>query len=152
MNYERVDELLAQRGMSRRQLANAAGISIDTVSSWFRRQTMKVPMKHIKRIAEVLNVPYWELIIIDDGVDPSAVMLEMISAQSEKQTGYSNKQLITDFRSLSVESQEYIILLMRKIFEEEQAEMQAAYEYYKGEEGNNGTGSERESQRNDHQG
>lgn len=56
MNYDRVDELLAEKGMSRRQLAIEAGISIDTMSSWFRRKTRNIPEGSISAIADALGV------------------------------------------------------------------------------------------------
>ena len=152
MDYYTIDKLLKEKGMSRRTLANLIGVGASTVSMWFTRQTKHVPVKHIKSIANVLGVPYWELYTVEDGEFDISVVLDMMSEITEKQTGYSNEQLIMDFRRLSVDGQQYIVRRMKEIFEEEQAETQAAYEYYKGEEGNNGTGSERESQRNDHQG
>ena len=94
--------------------------------------------------------------LIADSFSASDAFDEMLSDISIQQTGYTNEQLIRDFRRLSTESQQDIARQMKEIFEKEEAELKAAVEYYeehiKGEEGNNGTGSERESQRNDHQG
>ena len=76
MDYYTIDKLLKEKGMSRRTLANLIGVGASTVSMWFTRQTKHVPVKHIKSIANVLNVPCRELIVIDCD---TAEMLELLS-------------------------------------------------------------------------
>lgn len=59
--YERIDNLLYQRGMSRRELARKAGIKETTLSSVFARQPENFPIRYLKPIAEVLGVHWNDL-------------------------------------------------------------------------------------------
>ena len=129
MNYERIDELLAEKGMSRRQLAIEAGISIDTMSSWFRRRTKRVPADCVKRIADVLNVHYWTLLVIDDTMNISDIIQNMISTTDELKTGYSDTQLIADFHKLTIPNQRLIIRQMKEYFEQQQEELKETFGY-----------------------
>ena len=58
--YERIDELLKERHMSRRKLAQIAGININTMSALFMRRPETFPPKYLEKIAAALNVPVTE--------------------------------------------------------------------------------------------
>ena len=59
--YENIDMCLAQRGISRRQLARMAGIKETTLASCFARRPEHFPLKYGKAIAKVLGVDVDEL-------------------------------------------------------------------------------------------
>lgn len=59
--YDRIDAILQERHMSRRQLAIAAGISENTISGAFRRRS-GLKVETIQKIAAVLNVNTLDLI------------------------------------------------------------------------------------------
>ena len=120
MNYERIDELLAERHMSRRQLALAAGLSVNNISGWFTRRTKKVPMKHIKAIADVLGVHYWELIVIDDEDDISSIIHKMISSHDELKTGFSDDLWLQKIHSLSIPHQREAMQYIESLLASEQ--------------------------------
>lgn len=61
MEYELIDTLLREKGMSRRKLAEAAGISENTLSAAFRRKSKNVSIEVVQKIADVLGVNWWEL-------------------------------------------------------------------------------------------
>lgn len=60
--YENLDRILAEKHMSRRQMALQAGISESTISAAFRRRTAKFSAENIIKIASTLNVPIDQLI------------------------------------------------------------------------------------------
>ena len=117
MNYERVDELLRDKGMSRRQLAASIGIAPGKLANWFCRRTKHVPTKQIKAIADVLGVPWYTLILIDDEEEIPNIIQTIVSGHDELVTGYSDSQLIADFHSLSIPSQRYIIQEIQELKE-----------------------------------
>lgn len=63
--YERIDGLLAEKKMSRRKLAQQAGILEGTLSTAFARKT-KLKFETILKISKVLGMSPWELL---DGTD-----------------------------------------------------------------------------------
>ena len=66
MNYDLIDKLLRIKGMSRRKLALSAGIKPGTLSSAYARKTETMDINDVKRIAEVLDADYLELMGIKD--------------------------------------------------------------------------------------
>ncbi len=54
--YDRIDELLKERNMSRRQLAIKAGVPTSTMSNLFARRSESPALNVVMKIAEVLNV------------------------------------------------------------------------------------------------
>lgn len=80
MNYDRIDELLKEKGMSRRQLAIQAGISVNNMSGWFTRRTSRVADTHIKAIADVLGVHYVWIKFTDE---------ELVDLLKEQETTYA---------------------------------------------------------------
>lgn len=61
MDYDRVDELLRERHMSRRALAIKAGLSFNTMSGRFRRRSKTIPVEDIEAIADALGVEPQEI-------------------------------------------------------------------------------------------
>lgn len=59
--YDRVDQILESRRMSRRQLALLAGISENTISAAFRRKSKRVSLENIVRISRALDLSPKEL-------------------------------------------------------------------------------------------
>lgn len=54
--YDKIDELLKERKMSRRKLAQKAGINVNTMSALFAKKPDVLPDKYLNPIAEVLEV------------------------------------------------------------------------------------------------
>lgn len=61
MDYELLDDILRDKGMSRRKLAQLAGISENTLSAAFRRRSKNFPIENVQKIASVLNIEWWKL-------------------------------------------------------------------------------------------
>lgn len=59
--FDRIDELAKVKKISRRRLAQMAGINVNTVSSLYRRRPARFPERYIEPIANVLGVPPSEL-------------------------------------------------------------------------------------------
>lgn len=60
-----IKKLLFKKGLKRSDLANGAGISIETINNWYYRNT-KANYKSVKKICNFLNVDK-ELIFIKEG-------------------------------------------------------------------------------------
>ena len=54
--YDRIDELLKQKGLSRRKLAELSGINPSTLGALFARRPVPLPDKYLNPIAEALGV------------------------------------------------------------------------------------------------
>jgi len=65
--YERINALLEARGMTRRDLCTAAGLSYSTMSSLFQRRSKNMRLETIRAIARALGVTADELVL---GRDP----------------------------------------------------------------------------------
>lgn len=59
--YERIDNILKERGISRRQLARMAGIKEPTIGSIFAKRAEPFPRKQLGPIAEALGMTTDEL-------------------------------------------------------------------------------------------
>ena len=59
--YDRIDELAAERNLSRRKLAQLAGINVNTLSTIFKRRPDKFPEKYLESIANALGVSVSEI-------------------------------------------------------------------------------------------
>lgn len=59
--FDRIDELAKAKKISRRRLAQMAGINVNTMSSLYRRRPARFPERYIEPIANVLRVPPSEL-------------------------------------------------------------------------------------------
>ena len=60
--YDRIDKVLKEKGMSRRNLARLAGIPETTIASAFARRPERFPVQHLLKIATVLDTPWQKLI------------------------------------------------------------------------------------------
>lgn len=65
--YERINALLAQKKMTRRNLCAAAGLSYSTMSSLFQRRSKNMRLETIRAIARALDVTADYLVL---GRDP----------------------------------------------------------------------------------
>lgn len=54
--YDRIDNVLKQKKISRRKLAELAGINVNTMSSLFARRPSNFPRQYLNQIAEVLDI------------------------------------------------------------------------------------------------
>lgn len=54
--YDRIDELLKEKGWSRRRLAERAGINPATLATLFKRRTKNPKFEYIQKIARALDV------------------------------------------------------------------------------------------------
>ena len=61
--YERINALLAAKGMTRRDLCEAAGLSYSTMSSLFQRRSKNMRLETIRAIARALEVTADELVL-----------------------------------------------------------------------------------------
>lgn len=59
--YDRIDELLKEKNISRRKLAIMAGVPPTTLQSAFSRKTVNLSHDTIKKIADALGVPVADL-------------------------------------------------------------------------------------------
>ena len=133
MNYDYIDRLLKEKGMSRRQLAIQAGISVNNMSGWFRRRTIKVPDRYIEAIADILGINYLEIKYTDKELDDLREELSPFDYNSlygyyetKKNynhygkiiNSYSTKQLIDDFNSLPIAFQHMVIMTILKLKDE----------------------------------
>lgn len=64
--YERIDHELRKLGLSRRQLALKAEIPESTLSTAFMRKTKKLSIEYVQRIAQIIGVPWHELMGLED--------------------------------------------------------------------------------------
>lgn len=76
MDYGMLDSLLAERGMSRRRLAKLAGISVNTLSSAFRRESKNLSIENVMKIANALKVDWRELMGLGDSVQSECTTKE----------------------------------------------------------------------------
>lgn len=60
--YDKIDSILSEKNMSRRQLAILAGISENTISAAFRRRSKKFSTENVFKIAKALNIPWQKLV------------------------------------------------------------------------------------------
>lgn len=60
--YDRLDKILAEKGISRRRMALQAGIPESTISAAFRRRSKKFSTENIIKISSALQIPLDELI------------------------------------------------------------------------------------------
>lgn len=58
--YQRIDELLAENNMSRRQLAKAIGVPPTTLQSAFEKKS-NIPIERLRKILAVLNARYEDI-------------------------------------------------------------------------------------------
>ena len=65
VDYNRIDELVQKMHMSRRQLAEKAGIKQSTLSMWFFRKTGNISNEQIRAIANALDVSPSEILSKD---------------------------------------------------------------------------------------
>lgn len=59
--FDKIDELAKAKKISRRRLAQMAGINVNTMSSLYKRRPAKFPEKYIEPIANALGVAPSEL-------------------------------------------------------------------------------------------
>lgn len=59
--YENIDKILRERHISRRKLADLAGINANTLAAVFMRKPDPFPEKYLIPIAEALEVPVYQL-------------------------------------------------------------------------------------------
>ena len=117
MNYELIDELLKDMGMSRRQLAIKAGLSENTMSGLFRRRAKNPSINTCQSIADALGIPVEMLMkttdeIINDlekkktaaiqlpAISSSTIIQDAIKRQNYKPK-ISHSQVLTLFDSLN---------------------------------------------------
>ena len=74
--YDRIDEILAEKKMSRRKMARLAGIPETTIASAFSRKPERFPIEYIVRIAKALEIPWQKLVAGTDVEKVTAIALE----------------------------------------------------------------------------
>lgn len=80
--YERIDGLLDERGLSKRQMCLGADISYNSYMTSYRRKSAKMPFDRVKAIAEFLNVPV--NFLLDTETRKSTIITEDIDVQHFK--------------------------------------------------------------------
>lgn len=73
---ERLRTALKEAGMTQLQLAEAAGVSTQTVGSWVAGRMEPRP-RHIKAIAEIIGVDRGWLLTGSQGLDETAILDEL---------------------------------------------------------------------------
>lgn len=66
--YEFIDDACKKKNISRGQLADRIGVPRSTLSMAFKRQT-KIPAERLKKIAQVLDVPYPYFLVFNSDFD-----------------------------------------------------------------------------------
>ena len=93
MNYELLDDLLVARGISRRKLALAAGIPPSTLQSAIEKEAQSFSIENMKKIAKVLDVPWWLFanydVLTDEGIE---VEPGLLATDSKTVEIYQNKE------------------------------------------------------------
>ena len=117
--YDRIDNELKRRNISRRRLAQLSGININTMSTLFARRPEPFPENHLVKIADALDMPVREL--------KGFSLVEFRPSRSNNKDGliattsnqfhnvgdYSNskasKQLLSSFNSLNDDGQRALL-------------------------------------------
>lgn len=97
--YDRIDALLEQRGMSRRQMAIAAGVNVNSVATAFARRTKNVSLDMVRRIADVLGVSLLELIGTPEELNAASTVTPAVTAKLTKVSGLL-EELQKEIRSI----------------------------------------------------
>lgn len=74
--YDRIDEILAEKKMSRRKMARLAGIPETTIASAFTRKPERFPIEYIVKIAKALEIPWQELVAGTDVERVTAIAMD----------------------------------------------------------------------------
>lgn len=115
MDYDRVDELLAAKGISHRQLAEKIGVSTSTLLTWFAKRPQSIKQQHVEAIAEVLGVSYLTIsgnlkhVKPEDFHEIESALDSVMSAVNKETLGYSNRELLAAFNSLSFPAKKHMI-------------------------------------------
>jgi len=64
--YDRIQTILSEKSMSRKQLSRQSGIPYATLNSMFFRKSTNISIEHIKQLALCLNVSLDTLILGED--------------------------------------------------------------------------------------
>lgn len=74
--YDKIDSILSEKNMSRRQLAMQAGISENTISAAFRRRSKKFSTENIFKISRALEIPWQRLVAGTDIEKIAAIAMD----------------------------------------------------------------------------
>lgn len=107
--YERINELLKKRNMTKKQLAQAASIPYSTLISAFNRSSENMSFDYVKRMATALEVGVYDLIDWDSEHDTSKLSEEV------KQLEQMEKQALELFRGLNCSGQAKAMEYLRDI-------------------------------------
>lgn len=78
LDYEKIDSILKEKGMSRRQLAKIIKMSPNTLTSAFVRHSKKTfSIEIVNKISETLNVPIEDIVEIE--INP----IELLPSQDD---------------------------------------------------------------------
>lgn len=108
MNYQYLRELLDAHGISLRKLAARVGVSYNTLGSCVRRESKKIPIETVMKIAEVLGAD-WRLLSGLDDYGNGVYAHEMEPDQAakwEKRLGLTQndeEELLQAFRALNAD-------------------------------------------------
>ena len=102
--YDRIEELLQKKGLSKRQLAIKAGVPYQTVISAFRRKSEGFSLEYKTKIAEALEVNLSDLYGFQ--IDPEK---ERTLALEVKAIEKQEKKLLQSFRKLNSDGQKKVI-------------------------------------------
>lgn len=105
--YDRIDDILKEKNLSRRKLAIMAGIPPTTLQSAFSRKTVNLPVDTIKRIADALGVPVSDLAgwSFFDELHPDMANEVNLYEQVVKQYGSGVAELLELFADLNEDGQ-----------------------------------------------
>lgn len=94
MNYELIDSLLHERGMSRRQLAIQAGIPESTMSSIFARKSQHVSHDTVNKIASVLGIEPFFLLFTEDALKNGLIGYKFADDKETSQSSSENNNRV----------------------------------------------------------
>lgn len=122
MIYDNIDNLLHERGINRKQLAQMAGIPYSTLASAFSRKQKNFPIKYAKPIAQVLGVDIEVLYGHPLGVSPTMFpesIQDIIDEWIESKVTDNKRveRLLSLFNQLGEEDQMQILVLTASLVE-----------------------------------
>ncbi len=104
MNFlEKLDTLMAQKGLNRKTLSEVSGVPYTTIIGFYAKGYEGTRMSTVKSLAHFFNVST-DYLIRDEITDPNYGL----SSPADPVLAPDERQLVEDYRSLNKDGQEYI--------------------------------------------
>jgi transcriptional regulator with XRE-family HTH domain len=117
--YDRINLRLGQKGLTRRQLCDAAGLSYSTLTSQFQRRSKNMSLETIRAIAKTLHVSA-DYLLLGDEANPYFVSEEESDGFGQDQK--DEREIVAIFRNLSKRSKTMLLAKAYELNDKETAE------------------------------